>query len=76
MGAVAAGKLTMMKNTVDPMATQSGVLAALMAEKGYTGPEHVVDGKEGLDHCFGPVVEVEPADRWLGRIVAHYAVPA
>src|SRR5207237_9850268 len=28
-GAVTAGKLTMMKNTVDPMATQSGVLAAL-----------------------------------------------
>jgi 2-methylcitrate dehydratase len=54
LGAVTAGKLTMMKNTVDPMATQSGVLAALFAEKGYTGPEHVVDGKEGLTHCFGP----------------------
>ncbi len=27
LGAVTAGKLTMMKNTVDPMATQSGVLA-------------------------------------------------
>jgi 2-methylcitrate dehydratase len=33
LGAVTAGKLTMMKNTVDPMATQSGVLAALLAEK-------------------------------------------
>ncbi len=54
LGAVTAGKLTMMKNTVDPMATQSGVLAALLAEKGYTGPEHVIDGKEGLTHCFGP----------------------
>jgi 2-methylcitrate dehydratase len=54
MGAVTAGKLTMMKNTVDPMATQSGVLAALLAEKGYTGPEHVIDGKEGLAHCYGP----------------------
>ena len=54
LGAVTAGKLTMMKNTVDPMATQSGVLAALMAERGYTGPEHVIDGKEGLTHCFGP----------------------
>ncbi|HKC70251.1 MAG TPA: MmgE/PrpD family protein [Terriglobales bacterium] len=54
LGAVTAGKLTMMKNTMDPMATQSGVLAALLAEKGYTGPEHVVDGKEGLAHCFGP----------------------
>jgi len=39
---------------VDPMATQSGMLAALLAERGYTGPEHVVDGKEGLAHCFGP----------------------
>ena len=54
LGAVTAGKLTMMKNTVDPMATQSGVFAALLAEKGYTGPEHVVDGKEGLTHVFGP----------------------
>src|ERR1700756_3145297 len=54
MGAVTAGKLTMMKNTVDPMATQSGMFAALLAEKGYTGPEHVIDGKEGLAHCFGP----------------------
>jgi len=54
LGAVTAGKLTMMKNTVDPMATQSGVMAALLAERGYTGPEHVIDGKEGLAHCFGP----------------------
>src|SRR3974377_67227 len=54
LGAVTAGKLTMMKNTVDPLATQSGVLAALLAEKGYSGPEHVLDGKEGLTHCFGP----------------------
>src|SRR3954469_17386170 len=54
LGAVTAGKLTMMKNTVDPMACESGVEAALLAEKGYTGPEHVIDGKEGLVHVFGP----------------------
>ena len=54
LGAVTAGKLTMMKNTVDPMATQSGVLAALLAENGFSGPEHVIDGKEGLTHVFGP----------------------
>jgi len=53
-GAVTAGKLTMMKNTVSPMATESGVLAALMASEGYTGPEHIIDGKEGLVHVFGP----------------------
>jgi 2-methylcitrate dehydratase len=51
-GSVTAGKLTMMKNTVDPMATQSGVLAALLAEQGYTGPEHVLDGKEGFGQVF------------------------
>ena len=74
LGAVTAGKLTMMKNTVDPMATQSGVLAALMAEKGYTGPEHVVDGKEGLTHCLRSGVEAESADRWAGRVLAHHAM--
>jgi 2-methylcitrate dehydratase len=66
LGAVTAGKLTMMKNTVDPLATQSGVLAALLAEKGYTGPEHVVDGKEGLTHCFGPEWKLEVLAEGLG----------
>src|SRR5258705_3791287 len=66
-GAVTAGKLTMMKNTVDPMATQSGVLAALMAEKGYPGPEHVVDGKEGLTHCFGPTWKLNLLTDGLGE---------
>jgi 2-methylcitrate dehydratase len=52
LGAVTAGKLTNMKNTVDPMATRSGVEAAMLASRGYSGPEHVIDGKEGLVHCF------------------------
>jgi 2-methylcitrate dehydratase len=66
LGAVTAGKLTMMKNTVDPLATQSGVLAALLAEKGYTGPEHVIDGKEGLVHCYGPEWKLEVLTDGLG----------
>jgi 2-methylcitrate dehydratase len=66
LGAVTAGKLTMMKNTVDPMATQSGVLAALLAEKGYTGPEHVIDGKEGLVHCMGPEWKLGLLEEGLG----------
>jgi 2-methylcitrate dehydratase len=52
-GSVTAGKLTMMKNTVDPLATAAGVEAALLAKEGYTGPEHAIDGKEGLMHCLG-----------------------
>jgi 2-methylcitrate dehydratase len=67
LGAVTAGKLTMMKNTVDPLAAQSGVLAALLAEKGYTGPEHVVDGKEGLTYCFGPEWKLNVLTDGLGE---------
>ncbi len=52
IGAPTAGKLNMMKNTVDPMAVQSGVLAALMAQQGYTGTEAVFEGKEGFMDCF------------------------
>ncbi len=52
IGCPTAGKLTMMKNTVDPMAVQSGVFAALMAEKGYSGTEEVFEGKEGFMDCF------------------------
>ena len=66
LGAVTAGKLTMMKNTVDPMATQSGVFAALLAERGYTGPEHVIDGKEGLTHVFGADWKLDLLTDWLG----------
>ena len=67
LGAVTAGKLTMMKNTVDPMATQSGVFAALLAERGYSGPEHVLDGKEGLTHCFGPNWNLDILTNGLGE---------
>jgi 2-methylcitrate dehydratase len=67
LGAVTAGKLTMMKNTVDPLATQSGVLAALLAERGYTGPEHVIDGKEGLVKCLGPAWKLEILEQGLGE---------
>jgi len=52
LGVVTAGNLTMMKNTVDPMAVQSGIQAALLAQRGYEGPAHVIDGKEGLTDVF------------------------
>jgi len=67
LGAAVAGKLTMMKNTVDPMATQSGVIGALLAEKGYTGPEHALDGKEGMVHCLGPDWKLEILTEGLGE---------
>ena len=35
-GAVTAGKLTNMKNTVDPWATRMGTESALLAKRGFT----------------------------------------
>ncbi len=54
-GAVTAGKLTNMKNTVDPWAARMGVESAMLAKRGFSGPEHMIDGKEGLFAVFGHV---------------------
>jgi 2-methylcitrate dehydratase len=54
-GATTAGKLTNMKNVVDPWACRMGVESALLAKRGFTGPEHMIDGKEGLYAVFGHV---------------------
>ena len=67
IGCPTAGKWTMMKNTVDPMSTQSGVLAALMAEKGYSGTEAIFEGKEGLMDVFGPDWDIEALLGGLGE---------
>jgi 2-methylcitrate dehydratase len=67
IGCPTAGRLTMMKNTVDPMAVQSGVFAALMAKNGYTGTEAVFDGKEGLMDVFGPAWNTSKLLDGLGK---------
>ncbi len=67
IGCPTAGKLTMMKNTVDPMAVQTGVFAALMAQKGYSGTTAVFEGKEGFMDCFGPDWDVEIMTGGLGE---------
>ena len=59
LGGVVAGKLTNMKNTAEPFSVADGMLAALLAESGYTGTEEVLEGKEGLFHCMGPDWEPE-----------------
>ena len=61
-GAVTAGKLTNMKNTVDPWAGRMGAESALLAREGFSGPEHIIDGKEGLFAVFSYVqYKGEPA---------------
>ncbi|MBL7136769.1 MAG: MmgE/PrpD family protein [Candidatus Marinimicrobia bacterium] len=66
IGCPTAGKLTMMKNTVDPMSVQSGVFAALMAKEGYTGTEAIFEGKEGLMDVFGPDWDEQKLLKGLG----------
>jgi 2-methylcitrate dehydratase len=85
-GAVTAGKLTNMKNTVDPWATRMGVESALLAQRGYSGPEHMIDGKEGLyavfSHVHPPASKGEAArfesDKLIGNLPksksAHYKI--
>ena len=55
LGGVVAGHLTNMKNTADPMATEAGVRAALLASTGYSGPVELFEGKEGVFHVVSNV---------------------
>ncbi|MCX7834815.1 MAG: MmgE/PrpD family protein [bacterium] len=71
IGCPTAGVLTMMKNTVDPLATQAGVIAALMAQKGYTGTERVFEGKEGFMDVFGEGWNVE---KLIGNLGSSYKI--
>jgi len=62
LGGVVAGHLTNMKNTADPLASQAGVIAAMMAKEGYGGPVEVLEGKEGL---FEVLTHVTWRPDWL-----------
>jgi 2-methylcitrate dehydratase len=67
LGAVTAGTLTMMKNTVDPMATEAGVFAALLAQKGYKGTTPIFEGREGLFETIGDAWRPEVLTDDLGK---------
>jgi len=67
IGCPTAGKLTMMKNTVDPMSVQAGVFSALMAQKGYTGTEAIFEGKEGFKDVYGPDWDDSVLTEGLGK---------
>ena len=62
LGGVVAGHLTNMKNTAAPLASQAGVIAAMMAKEGYEGPVEVFEGKEGV---FEVINSVEWRPDWV-----------
>jgi 2-methylcitrate dehydratase len=61
LGGVVAGHLTNMKNTADPMATEAGVRAAMLAATGYSGPVELFEGKEGVFEVVSNVAWSEEA---------------
>jgi 2-methylcitrate dehydratase len=67
LGAVTAGTLTMVKNTVDPMATEAGVFAALIAQRGYKGTTPIFEGREGLFEAIGEQWKPEVLTDNLGK---------
>jgi 2-methylcitrate dehydratase len=71
-GAIAAGKLSMMKNTADPLSTHAGVLSALLAKEGYTGTVEIFEGKEALYKVLGGNFETELLFDGLG---SNWRVP-
>ena len=62
LGGVVAGHLTNMKNTAAPLASQAGVIAAMIAREGYSGPVEVFEGKEGV---FEVIDSVEWRPEWV-----------
>ncbi len=47
-------------------AARDGILAALMARKGFTGPEEVIEGRLGFCHCFADEYELDGITHELG----------
>ncbi len=62
LGGVVAGHLTNMKNTAAPLASQAGVIAAMIAKENYSGPVEVFEGKEGV---FEVINSVEWRPEWV-----------
>ena len=72
LGGVVAGHLTNMKNTADPMATEAGVRAAMLAATGYSGPVELFEGKEGVFEVVSNV-KWDP-EKMLGGLGSEFLI--
>jgi 2-methylcitrate dehydratase PrpD len=64
-------KGTMVKRLHAGLAAERGVLAALLARKGFTGPSDILDGKYGYCRAFSDAPEIKRLASGLGR---RYAI--
>ncbi len=74
LGAVTAGKLTMMKNTVDPMATQSRSHGGAAGREGLHGTGARDRRQGGARPLSGPGMEARVAHRWARGGLANRAL--
>jgi len=72
LGGVVAGHLTNMKNTADPMATEAGVRAAMLAATDYSGPVELFEGKEGVFHVVSNVTW--DSERMIGGLGSEFLI--
>ncbi|MFC2062664.1 MmgE/PrpD family protein, partial [Chloroflexota bacterium] len=75
---------TMTKNLRFPMMAYGGILATLMAQKGFTGPDRVIEGHHGfveavmngefeIDKLIDPQIRYVIRDTCLKSIIADYS---
>lgn len=58
---------TVVKHLHPGNAARDGILAALMARKGFTGPEEVIEGRLGFCHCFADECDFTAMTAGLGE---------
>ncbi len=57
---------TIVKHLHPGNAARDGILAALMARKGFTAPEEIIEGRLGFCHCFADECDCEAMTAGLG----------
>ena len=74
LGAVTAGKLTMMKNTADPLQRKAACLPHCWRRRATAGQSTFSTAKKGLVHCFGPEWKLNVLTDRTGGLLAHHTM--
>jgi len=61
------GKVTMMKQIINAFSAQSGVVAAQLAEKGFTGPTRIIEGEKGFCEAVAGECDLSKLTADLGK---------
>jgi len=67
LGGVWYGMVTMTKQILNAFSAQSGVVAAQLAEKGFTGPTRVIEGEKGFCEAVAGECDLSKLTAYLGK---------